>query len=335
MSRLLFLLLGMLLIFGCIDLGGQPANETGKNISVTINVEPQKNVTVIINETKPPENQTTAPEEWKGPTYRYDPSANLGVYFIDACDYEAGQHATAILVKKEDLDMLIDAGSQHSGAVVDFLKTRGVDDIDVLVSTAEDSGRYGGLKKVADEFGVEEFWWSGQATTSAYREAVDYVMAKAKNSSIVSYGYKRELNGIKTEVLNPPVLTKDVYNDAVVLRVEDRGKIFLFLSDTLGGAQSYMANNQKEKIKCNVMEAPYYGLGSGTAVIGVFLQTAKPGTVVINGCSDETAEKEGSTRLPFKRLMGQYGISYLETYKNGTVKATVKELNNISMLDIQ
>lgn len=329
-----FLLLGILLIFGCIDFGGQPANETGKNVSVIISVEPQKNVTVVINETKPPENQTTMPEEWKGPTYRYDPSANLGVYFIDACDYEAGRHAAAILVKKGDFDMLIDAGSAYSGVVVDFLKTRGVDDIDVLASTAEDSGRYGGLKKVADEFEIEEFWWGGQATTSAYREATDYVMAKAKNSSIVSSGYKRELNGIKTEVLNPSVLTNDIYNDAIVLRAEDRGKIFLFLSDTLGGAQTYLANNQNEKIKCDIMEAPYYGLGSGTAVIGVFLQTAKPGTVVINGCSDETAEKEGSTRLPFKRLMDQYGISYLETYKKGTIKATVVELNNVSSLDI-
>lgn len=333
MNRYLVFVVLALFIFGCIDFGGEKPklNTTQNNTTVIVNVEPQKNVTIVINQTNQTETeQNQSSQVWSGPNYGYDPTANLGVYFIDACDYETGKSAAAILVKKGDFDMLIDGGSANSAPrVIEFLKSKGVDDIDVLVSSAEDPNRYAGLKKISDEFAVEEFWWNGQATTRDYMDTINYVSGKALNTTTVKALYSRELNGIKVEVLNPTKLQSDIYNDAIVLKLTDRSKSILLLSNIVGGGQGYIANKYPEMLKnIDVMEAPYYGLGSGTTIIGTFFQTCKPKTVVIEGCSDETGGPQSSTRLPFKTLMNQYGIDYLETYKNGTVKVSVVSLTN-------
>ncbi|MEM3422258.1 MAG: hypothetical protein QXF35_03360 [Candidatus Bilamarchaeaceae archaeon] len=309
----------LLLIFGCIDFGEKPIthNVTNKT-TVVIKVEPQKNATIITNKS---EEEEEKPPEKEGLTYRYEPMANLGIYFIDACDYENNKQASAILIKKEDFDMLIDAGSANSvGRVFDFLKSRGVDDIEVFVSTAEDEGKYGGMQKIAEEFKIEEFWWSGQATTTSYKEAVDFVKQKAKKTIEVSQGYNRDLNGIVVEVLNPEKKTADIYNDAIVLLLTDRGKKTIILSNVKGGGQGNILNKYKEKIlKPDFMEAPYYGLGAGTSAIGIFLDGVKPKNVIVEGC-EEGREK---TRTPFFILLNQYKIDYWETYKKGTIRAII------------
>lgn len=321
MKKLFVAIFVLLLIFGCIDLGGKQLEQPAQNnTTVIIKVEPQKNVTVVINRTEEEEK----PQEWQGLTYRSNPDAMLGIYFIDACDYESGKHAAAILVKKEDFDMLIDGGGESSGVrVVEFLKSRGVDDIEVLVSSAEDEGRYKGLQKIAEEFNIEEFWWANQATTEDYRNMVNMLKGKAKKTVVVSAGYARELNGIEIDVLNPTKTGGDIYNDAIVLLLTDREQKALLLSNIKAGAQGYILNNYKKKINKPVfMEAPYYGLGAGTAAIGIFLQDVKPKSVIINGCAEGTVQ----TREPFMRLLKQYNIDYWETYTKGNIRATISTM---------
>lgn len=319
MKKVLALVFISVLLFGCINFGEeQKPTPTQNNTTVVIKIEPQKNTSTIT----PGEGINESQEE-NLPPYTYDPNENLGMYFIDACEYETGAQGSAILIKKGDFDMLIDAGGKESGKrVVEFLKARGVDDIEVLVSSAEDKGKYGGLEKVAEEFSVDEFWWNGQATTQDYKNVVDAVQQKAKKTVVLSTGYERELDGIKIEVINPPKKTSDVYNDAVVLLVSDRKLKALLLSNAHAGAQGYIVNNHKEKMKnLTIMTAPEYGLGSGTATIGVFLQSIKPEETIIEGCAE--SQKPG-TREPFIRLLDLYKMHYWKIYEQGDIRAIVK-----------
>jgi len=331
--RMAAVLLAFVFVFGCI--GGEPeqppvANETNET-DIIVDIGPQQNIT--INETGPgeepvgPVNETTPAET---PSYSSEPGANLGVYFLDACNYGNGDHGAAIFVRKGDFDMLIDAGAGGtSGRIVDWLKLRQVDDIDVLVSTAGDYRRYGGIPAVLDAFAVEEFWWGGNTFADpVYASVVEDATQNAKKVRVVERGYYRDLNGIRFDVLNPKTSGKfnDVNNDAIVLKISDRDLVLLLTSNIQTGGQGDLINNMGGQIKdMGVMEAPYYGVGAGTANIALFIQATHPEYIVIGGCSDETLEVEGSTRNPFKRVMDQeqYNVRYFETYKDGTIRVVV------------
>lgn len=322
------LLAGLLLfigIFGCLG-GGQTnqppvENKTNESNKTQINIiiEEQKNQTAEKNETeeKPPEE----PPETKELEYQYDPEQKFGIYFIDV----GGPllQGDAILIKKGDCDILVDAGSaEKSNKVITFLRSHDVDDIEVLISTNADPRHYGGMSAVADQFRIEEFWWNGEAfADNDYATLVTRMENATKTVRIVNDGYSASLNGINFTALNPPTgdTFDDVNNDAIVMRVVDRNFSLLLTSGVQTGAQGRLINQKTEAIKTEIMQAPYYGVGSGTSNIGVMLISAKPTVMIISGSSDESAANGGS-RDPFKRLMTQYGIRWYENYKNGTIR---------------
>ena len=142
---LVIILMGMLLM-GCTNPPEKGANGSQNNVTnatnktnqtapVQIIIGPQKNQTTEQNVTPPTPNVTANGSA--GPEYRNDPNQPLGIYFIDVSDI--GLHGDAILIKKGDLDVLVDAGpAENAGKVVDLLRSKGVDDVDVLISTNAD-----------------------------------------------------------------------------------------------------------------------------------------------------------------------------------------------------
>ena len=326
----------MFLFFGCIDLGGDtgpvtgngttivtpPVNDTAPPIvpnDTTIIIDPQENQTVEQNYTPPTPPPIKPPE---GIQYTEAPDEKLAVYFIYVGDSIYKRHGDSILIRKGDLDILIDAGPAESGGkVLNFLQSRGIDDLDLVISTNADKEHYGGLSMVTNAYDVEELWWSGEAFgDQAYLSAVSGI--KAKETKIVDRGFNMTLNGIELKVLNPiQKRFADVNNDAIVLRLQDRNFSMLLLSGVQFGSQNEMINNIKKDMQVNVMQAPYYGLGAGTSGIGNFLTTAKPEVMVISGGPNESPES-GGDRSPFRRLLDQHDIEYYENYIGGTVRVT-------------
>ena len=320
--RLTALLAVLVILFGCTGpeippvQNGTPVNTNTTNQTITIIVGPQTNQTAGENVTNvtitPQPNQTE-------PTYAETPNATLGIYFIDV---GSERHGSAILVKKGGLDVLIDAGpAENSARVIDLLRSREVDDINLLISTNADPRNYGGINTVADSFKIRKFWWNGGGIDDAAYSAMVRRMATAPDgTAIVERGTSVTLNGITFEVLNPPKgRFGDVNNDAIVIRLTDRNFSVLLTSGIQTGAQGKLIGEQSGKIKAQVMQAPYYGVGAGTSQIGLFLVNAKPKSIIITGSADESAANGGS-RDPFRRLMAQYNISWYETYANGTLK---------------
>jgi beta-lactamase superfamily II metal-dependent hydrolase len=351
MKKIFFGFALMLLLFGCIDLGGDQdtgqdtgndtpvtpptppdtVNDTPDTVNDTPVTPPQLNDTTII--VTPQENQTieqnytepvTPPEQKDGINYTLTPEASFAVYFIYVGDYANKAHGDAILIKKGDFEMLVDAGPTQSGAkVVEFLKSRGVDDVDVLVSTNADPYHYGGISTVKSNFQIEELWWSGKAfNDQEYSSLMAGMNNKVKKVRILDRGFNMSINGMEFSALNPkPKEFGDKDNDAIVLRVEDRNFSMVLLSGVQFGAQNEMVNNVKDQLECNVMQAPYYGLGAGTSGIGNFLTLVQPETVVISGGPDDSAAS-GGDRSPFRRLMDEHKVEYFENFKGGTVRVT-------------
>ena len=325
--RLVFGIIALMLFFGCLG-GEQPANQTNqtnqsnqtKPPPVTIIVGNQSNQTTTENTTdEPPAPPPTVNPEIE---YEYDPAQQMGIFFFDVGT--SSVHGSSILIRKGDLDILFDAGPSEMGPeVVDKLVDRGVDDIDILVSTSADPRRYGGINAVAEHFAIEEFWWSGDTFDDPdYRAAVESVSAKVKSEKVIVRGFSAELNGINFTALNPPS-TKfdDINNDAIVMRVVDRNFSILLLSNAQKGAHQKLLNEQGSLIKAKVIEAPYYGTGEGTRDIALFLITAKPEWAIIEGSPDDSASN-GGDRDPFFELLDQCNIQREETYDNGTVRVT-------------
>ncbi len=313
-----YLILFALLLFGCV--GNTPVEENTTNVTnetkpppVSIIIEEQKNQTNIEDDpyVEPEENVT---EE---PSYTYDPDAQAGIFFIDVSD---DQHGNAIFIKKGDVDILIDAGPEENvGKVVDLLRSRKIDDIELLISTSSDPRMYGGIGTVADTFEVERVWWSGMSfADSKYTEMIEGI--DAEETLIVERGYNESINGLLIEVLNPPKdKFDDITNDAIVLSVTDRNVTFLLTSGIQKGATSKMKNDLD--LHADIMQAPYFGTGEGTRDIGLFLLEVAPKDVIITGSADDSAANGGS-REPFERLLTQYKIKWYNQYELGTIRVT-------------
>jgi competence protein ComEC len=339
MKKVIIGFLLMFLLFGCIDLGGDTTptppttnitpNQTGNGIPDTGNATNDSTIVIGEQENQTIEQNITPPEPPKpnvseNMSYKDLPNSSFAIYFIYVGELTNKLHGESILIKKEDFEMLIDAGPKEKGTqVVDFLKSRGVDDLEVVVSTNADPWHYGGLSAVAANFEIEEFWWSGKTfNDQEYSSLVNSISSQAKNTTIVERGFVTSYIGMDFEALNPKEKAfNDVNNDAIVLRMDDRNFSAVLLSGVQFGSQSEMINSMLEKLQVDVMSAPYYGLGAGTSGIGNFLTSAKPETMIVSGGPDESAVSGGS-RDPYRRLMDEHNVSYYENYIGGTVRVT-------------
>jgi beta-lactamase superfamily II metal-dependent hydrolase len=333
MKRVILGIVLMFLLFGCIDLGGDTTpttpitNQTGNGQPATGNATNDSTIVIGTQENQTIEQNVTPPEPPKpnvteNISYNVSPNSSFAIYFIYVGELTNKIHGEAILIKKDDFEMLVDAGpSENAGKVIDFLKSRSVDDLEVVVSTNADPWHYGGLGQVASNYEIEEFWWSGKTFNDGeYSSIVDAISSKAENTTIIERGFEASYHGMDFEVLNPKTKAfEDVNNDAIVIRMDDRNFSIVLLSGVQFGAQSEMINNMKDKLQVNMMSAPYYGLGAGTSGIGNFLTSAKPETMIVSGGPDESAAS-GGARDPFRRLMDEHNVNYYENYKGGTIR---------------
>jgi beta-lactamase superfamily II metal-dependent hydrolase len=294
--------------------GTIPVNET--NVTMIISQQQNQTVQQQQNYTNP-----APPVESKAINYTFEPNDTLAIYFIYVGDQT--DQGDAILIKKGDLNVLVDAGPvQNGGTVVDFLRTLDVSNVAVMLSTNEDPMHYGGISAVAAAFPIQEFWWSGETFKDPTYAALGPSMAgMVKTVRNVSRGFNMSLNGIEFTVLNPgPVPFYDPNNDAVVLRIQDRGFCAVLLSGTQFGAQNELLNDEGGQLDCDVMQAPYYGLGPGTSGIANFLKTTNPQLMVISGGPNES----GGSRDPFRALLDEDNINYIENYANGGATVQVE-----------
>ncbi|MBN1170476.1 MBL fold metallo-hydrolase [Candidatus Micrarchaeota archaeon] len=324
--KLMLIVFAAALLFGCTGETIQPENNATNETEiqpppVSIIIEEQKNQTQEdITPPSPPaaENET----ETTDIQYEFEPDIPMGIFFIDVSG--SNLHGNAILIKKGDLDILVDAGpEQNKGKTVDLLKSRRVDDIDLLISTSADPRMYGALEAVMDNFEVEHFWWNGKTfRNQEYTALIGDIQEKVKETRIVSRGDRISLNGLELEILNPSELAfDDVNNDAIVLKITDRNVSILLTSGVQRGATQKMTNEIASKIKSDILQAPYFGTGEGTRDIGLFLLASGPENVIITGSSDDSPANGGS-REPFERLLAQYNIGWYNQYELGTIRIT-------------
>lgn len=128
------------------------------------------------------------------------PAGALVVSFIDV-----GQ-GDAILVQSGGESYLVDGGDPEAGPeVIDFLRGRGVEELDGLVATHPDADHIGGLPDVLDAFEVSTVYLSGDTkgttTNNAFLRAVRDEGAKVLEARA---GLKLNWGGTDVSVVSPP-----------------------------------------------------------------------------------------------------------------------------------
>lgn len=301
----------LLLIFGCAGPSNPPVNQTGGGT--------QQNQTggghLVIGE-----GQGSVVTQGGGETpvpateYASNLNANLYVYFFNVGSGDI--QGDAILIKKGDMDILVDAGpTQKQQDLVNDLLEAGVDDFELVVSTNDDPEHTGGLKYVSGRFKFGELWRpeEGSEAYTAYLNSLG-----AESYKFVGEGDSKTLNGVTLTVLNPIKGEDrffDVNNDAVVLKVEDRGLCVLLTSDILGSQQTVATKSGP----CQIVQWPNHGVSEGLTEMNWFMDQTKPEVIVISGSATDWTNSRQSL-MGAAHLGSERNITVLENYKGKDVK---------------
>lgn len=327
MRNLFIIFISGMLLFGCLNFG-QPSDKIAPVKDISKDNTKGSNATIVITSTKnktvgtDKTNQTAVIEQPINISYSEDTNAKMAAYFVYVGDED--HQGDAILIKKGDVDILVDAGPKENvGKLMTQLQSSGVDDIEILISTHADPDHYGGMKEVLDKYDVEQFWWNGQDDSDPnYKEILSEVNSKKIPVKKVSYGDKFEINGVTFSVLNPPepeAAFTDSDNNAIALKVQDNKVCMMLTSDILFGAEIKLVQRPMD-LQCDIMQMPTHGLGTGNAQIDQLLLKVQPKVAIMSGGPGDStigADKKGSRPATYEKLKVRGVTQIFENYKNG------------------
>jgi competence protein ComEC len=168
------------------------------------------------------------------------PSGSLSVSFIDV-----GQ-GDGVLVQAGGEEYLIDAGRAEEGPnVVDFLRSRGVDDLDGIVVSNPDADHIGGFVDVFEAFEVGVVYVSGDPKgTLTYNTFLRGVRDEGAALEVVRAGRRMDWGGVQADVIGPPPgeLFSEINDNSVAILLTYGTARVLLAGDAEGREEEYMAS---------------------------------------------------------------------------------------------
>ena len=235
--------------------------------------------------------------------------SNLIVDFIDV-----GQ-ADSILIQNKDEVMLIDAGTNEAGkTVVDYLKNKGISQIDYLIGTHPHEDHIGGMDDVIEAFDIKQIYMPKmETTTKTFKDVLTAISNKNLKITQPNKGTQIELGEAKCEFMTEPIIDKDNINlSSLVIRLEFGNNSFLFMGD---------AEKENEETitwpKTDVLKVGHHG--SNTSSSQEFIEQVQPKYSVI------MVEEDNSYNLPKQETIDKLeeaGSKIYRTNENGTIEIT-------------
>ncbi len=197
-------------------------------------------------------------------------AGTLTVHFIDV-----GQGDSILIQTPDGKAMLIDGGEADSGAL-QYLKSRGVNRLDLMVATHPHADHIGGLVQVLKAIPVAKVVTNGQPTTTkTYENFLDAIAAAKAEYVEVKRGDTLKMGDLAFSVLNPgPTKSDDLNNESVVLRLAYGKVSFLFTGDAQTQAEGAMSVSSFSPVQANILKVGHHG--SRTSSSRAFLDLVKP-----------------------------------------------------------
>ena len=215
------------------------------------------------------------------------PDDKLHVSFLDV-----GQGDAILIQLPSHQNILIDGGPDPQRINLELSKKLPFWDrtIDLMISTQPQADHVTGLVEVLGRYKVKQVLEPGVPYDSLiYREWLKLVEQKQIKHEIARAGKEINLgNGIKIEILNPPLplfkgTSSDVDNNGVVLRLSWGEVSFLFTADIRQEAEFGLIG-QRANLRSTVLKVAHHG--SKTSTMPQFLAAVSPEIAVISAGAD-------------------------------------------------
>lgn len=202
--------------------------------------------------------------------------SNLTMSVIDI-----GQ-ADAILLEKDGVELLIDAGVSMKGSsaskknLIDYLDER---EIEHVLVTHQDYDHIGNAEYVLANYNVSAFYDNAHVHTSqTYENLMNYVAENDLDYSVLKTGDTLDIwEGVNVTVVSPKRLTDDVNEDSIVLLV-DYDDVEILLTGDAG--VSVESNVAKLVGDIDILKVGHHG--SDSASSKAFLDSIKPEVSIIS-----------------------------------------------------
>ena len=127
----------------------------------------------------------------------------LQVHYIDV-----GQGDAILIIAPDGQTMLIDGGETNTG-IVQYLQSKGIQHLNLVVATHPHSDHIGGLVQVLNAIPVDKVITNGQShTTSVYENFLDAIASAKAEYVEVKRGDTITLGSLVFNVLNPYVTSR-------------------------------------------------------------------------------------------------------------------------------
>ena len=245
------------------------------------------------------------------------PAGSLSVSFIDV-----GQ-GDGVLVQAGGENYLIDAGRAEEGPnVVDFLRARGVKELDGIVVSNPDADHIGGFLDVFDAFEVATVYVSGDPkVTLTYNSFLRGVRDEGSRVQEVRTGYRMDWGGVRADVIAPPpgeFFSETNDNSVAILLTYGPARILL-AGDAEAREEEYMANGPYTG-PLTVLKVTHHG--SNTSSTPLFLSRFPPKIAVIQvGADNPYGHPTPETLDRLQRT----GAKIFRNDEHGDVIVTIKE----------
>ena len=247
--------------------------------------------------------------------------SKLQVSYIDV-----GQ-GDATLICKGDFRMLIDAGDNHAGeTVVEYLKNKQIDSLDMVVGTHLDSDHIGGLDTVVEQIPADVVYMPQEdKDTKTYKEVLTALQKRKLSASLPEIGkeYIFEDN-VRLRFLSPQKKYSDSNNNSLVVQLAFGETRFLFMGDAEEKAEKDILARGYD-LECDVLKLGHHG--SYTATGKEFLKQANP-TYGIISCGTDNAY--GHPHAETLAKLEDEDVQVYRTDTMGTIEA-VSDGSNVTL----
>jgi competence protein ComEC len=289
-----------------------PSNPTENPSSVNPTIPSEPSTKPSTNDTAD-SNTPTTPKENPTPVTPTAPSdALLIVSYIDV-----GQGDSILIQTPNNKNILIDAGTSSYGPKIsNYLRSRGINKIDVLIATHPHADHIGGMSHIIENFNIGSIYMPNVAsTTKTFENLLLTIQSKGLTIKTAKAGVLIEIDSAVTAQLIAPNSSKynDVNQYSAVLKVTYNATSFIFTGDAGQLSEQEMLNSGYN-LKADVLKVGHHG--SSTSTTQAFLSAIAPKYAIITvGANNRYGHPND---LVLNRL-ADMGVTIYRTDLDGTI----------------
>lgn len=244
------------------------------------------------------------------PSYR---STDLCITIVDVQDGDC-----ILITAPNGHAMMIDTGlPEHQDDISDALREAGVKKLDYLILTHPHSDHIGNAVWVMQHYSVSVVYQIDRDhNTDTYRELEDYLDRANINVKKIKAGDTFAFGDAACRFLNPiSVNTSDINDASAVIRMEYKGKAFLFMGDAQWDAEALMMTAYSQYLNADVLKAGHHALHSTSTA---FLKAVTPDIALISTADPKESDNPTEHRANIANIAKYVGSLY-RTDKDGDI----------------